>query len=130
MRSFINRITPRHIAVLLILVSIAISIQCYLASKPHELTRYNNYVIFTKSFSHLIHNENLYVLYNTESYDLYKYSPTFTMLMGAFYYIPDMPGLILFNLLNICLFLYALFKLKLPQGKLKWMLMFLLVEAG
>jgi hypothetical protein len=65
-----------------------------------EYTHYNNYIIFKQSFSHLIHNKDLFIHYPYEYWDLYKYSPTFAMLFAPFAAIPDLLGLILWNLLN------------------------------
>lgn len=76
-------------------------------------THYNNYIIFKASYGHLIHHQNLYEFYEAEYGDLYKYSPTFAMLMAPFYVLPDVIGLVFWNLLN-CLFLYFGIK-SLPQ---------------
>lgn len=130
MKSFINNLTAKQVAIFLVLVCVAICIQCYVASKPNQYTRYNNYVIFKQSFAHLLHNQNLYDGYPKEHYDLYKYSPTFALLMGVFYYLPDFVGLLLFNFLNIAVFMLSVFQLKLPEKKSKWLLLFMLVEVG
>lgn len=63
-------------------------------------TSYNNYIIFRNSFFHLIHGKNLYTLYLNEQWDLYKYSPSFSLLMGILAYLPDFIGLLSWNLLN------------------------------
>jgi hypothetical protein len=99
-----------RLLLLLSLVTLAISIQQYLlpdrdfwdALRP----QYNNYLIFKYSFSHLIHDLNLYSFYTEEHGDLFKYSPTFALFMGFFYYLPDWLGLTLWNLLNMfCLYI-------------------------
>jgi hypothetical protein len=128
--SWYKKIESRHIVSLLLLLSIAISMQCYFAHGSNGYTRYNNYVIFKNSFIHLLHNQNLYVLYSNEVYDLYKYSPTFAFLMAPFYYLPDVVGLTLFNVLNVGVFLYALSKLKIAPDRYKWMLLFMVIEIG
>lgn len=64
-------------------------------------TYYNNYVIFKSSFGNLIEHKNLYELHLDQYADLYKYSPSFAVLMGLFYYLPDHLGLTLWNLLNL-----------------------------
>jgi hypothetical protein len=95
--------------VLLTFLTVGISLQQYFlperdfwdAMRPH----YNNYLIFKYSFSHLIDGLNLYTFYPDEYGDLYKYSPTFALFMGFFYFLPDWLGLILWNLLNmLCLY--------------------------
>jgi hypothetical protein len=65
-----------------------------------EYNRYNNYTIFERSFHHLKNQEDLYVLYPEEQWDLYKYSPTFSVFFGFFAVLPDGIGLTLWNLLN------------------------------
>lgn len=89
---------------LLALITLAISLQQYFlperefwgALRPH----YNNYLIFKYSFEHLIKGLNLYELYPQDHGDYFKYSPSFALFMGLFYYLPDWVGLILWNLLN------------------------------
>jgi hypothetical protein len=71
-------------------------------------TEYNNYIIFKYSWFHLIHDKNLYTLYPTEHWDYYKYSPTFSLFMGLFAYLPDYIGLSLWNLLNALALFYAI----------------------
>lgn len=96
----------------LLLITIIVSIQQYLLpetiffgkSHPH----YNNFLIFKYSFKHLLANTNLYVLYPDEYGDLFKYSPTFAMFMGLFYYFPDWLGLIFWNLLNLSILFFAI----------------------
>lgn len=71
-----------------------------LGHTEHLYTAYNNYVIFKQSFFHLIHHQSLYVLYPQEHWDLFKYSPTFALLFGAWAMLPDAVGLLLWNVLN------------------------------
>ncbi|MFM7178748.1 MAG: glycosyltransferase 87 family protein [Bacteroidota bacterium] len=71
-----------------------------LSHTEHFYTAYNNYVIFKQSFFHLIHHQSLYVLYPHEHWDLFKYSPTFALLFGAWAMLPDAVGLLLWNVLN------------------------------
>jgi hypothetical protein len=126
----IGRLKVKHILVLYGLLLIGITLQCYLISIGNEYTRYNNYVIFKHSFAHLITLQDLYTLYQSEHYDLFKYSPTFALFMGLFRPFPDFVGLLLFNLLNLSVFIYSISKLKLSNEKQKLALLFLLVESG
>lgn len=130
MVGFLKKISERHIIVLIAAAAAAITIQGYLASQGDQYTRYNNFVIFKSSFGHLIHNQNLYLYYPKEYFDLYKYTPTFSLLMALFYYLPDLPGLALFNVLNTTLFILAILSLKLPQQSLKYVFLFLALEFG
>ena len=90
-------------------------------------THHNNYLIFKQSFFHLIHRQDLYVLYLDEHWDLYKYSPTFAALMAVFAYLPDFLGLILWNGLNALTLFFAIRYLPLvsQRGKvlLGWFVM-------
>jgi hypothetical protein len=63
-------------------------------------TQYNNYVIFKLSFFHLLNNQNIYAWYLHEQWDLYKYSPSFSVLFAPLAYLPDIVGLIVWNSLN------------------------------
>lgn len=72
-----------------------------------DYTYYNNYVIFKQSFVHLKNGSNLYTLHLDEHWDLYKYSPTFALFFGAFAWLPDSLGLLLWNLCNAILLLFA-----------------------
>lgn len=99
-------------ALLFIFISIAliIGIQKYyqgnLSFWGHTQTHYNNFLIFKSSYRHLIHHQNLYDLYEKEYGDFYKYSPTFAVFMAPFSILPDLPGLLLWNILN-CVFLFC-----------------------
>lgn len=111
----ISRVRPAWIFAAVALLSILISVQKLLL--PKELffgelhTAYNNYLIFKQSFTHLLTESPLYTYYPAEYGDLYKYSPTFALLMAPFSVLPDWAGLILWNLLNSLSLLYVLYKL-------------------
>lgn len=111
----ISRVRPAWIFASVALLSILISVQKLLL--PKELffgelhTAFNNYLIFKQSFTHLLTESPLYTYYPAEYGDLYKYSPTFALLMAPFSVLPDWTGLILWNLLNSLSLLYVLHKL-------------------
>lgn len=104
----------RVLSIILILITIIISFQNYflpnkkLVDSDLEWSHYNNYEIFKYSYFHLLENENLYLSYPEEHYDLFKYSPTFALFMGIFAYFPDLVGLILWNLLNAFVLILAI----------------------
>lgn len=77
--------------------------------KPY--THYNNYNIFANSFHHLKNNQDLYILYPNEQWDLYKYTPTFSAFFGLFAIFPDWIGLNLWNLFNTIILLLAIYYL-------------------
>ena len=74
-------------------------------------THYNNYTIFKQSHFHLVNNQDLYVEYPAEHWDLFKYTPTFALLFGAFAYFPDTIGLTLWNLLNAIVLVLSIYSL-------------------
>ncbi|MCW3111185.1 MAG: hypothetical protein JWQ09_5691, partial [Segetibacter sp.] len=127
---FWESISEKQVIIFIALLAIAITVQGYLASQGNVYTHYNNFVIFKSSFGHLIHNQNLYIYYPKEYFDVYKYTPTFSLFMGLFYYLPDIIGLALFNVLNTALFIVAILKLKLPKHSLKFVFLFLALEFG
>jgi len=51
----------------------------YYNGAKREYNQYNNYTIFEKSFYHLKDHQDLYKLYPDEQWDLYKYTPTFSV---------------------------------------------------
>lgn len=74
----------------------------------YTLTPYNNFLIFKQSFFHLIEHKSLYIKYEVEHWDLYKYSPTFAFLFAACALPPLGIGLMLWSLLNLGVLLYAI----------------------
>jgi hypothetical protein len=130
MKSFLIKIQLRHVIILIILLALGITIQGIIASRGDVYTHYNNLVIFKSSFGHLIHNQNLYLYYPKEYFDLYKYSPSFSVLMAPFYYLPNEVGLFIFNIINTTVFIYALLSLKIVPDSLKLLFLFLFLEFG
>ncbi len=93
-------------------------------------TQYNNYIIFKNSFFHLINNQDLYKLFPTEQWDLYKYSPAFALFMGGMAYLPDWLGLFLWNFLNAAVLFFALWKCPIIKPTYRvWLYVFIIVEA-
>lgn len=93
-----------------------------------DYTHYNNYVIFKQSFYHLIDGKDLYKLYPTEQWDLYKYSPTFALAMGLLAPLPDAIGLILWNLVNSLGLFFAIKMLPFDKKPMAGALWFVLLE--
>ena len=65
-----------------------------------DVTQYNNYIIFKNSVFHLFQNSDLYKSYPNEHYDLFKYTPTFSLIFAFFAYLPNYLGLLFWNTLN------------------------------
>lgn len=82
-----------------------------------EYTHYNNYLIFKQSFFHLIEWKDLYQPYPHEYWDLYKYSPTFSLFMGILAWMPDFWGLLFWNLLNVFVLFFALWRLPFESNR-------------
>lgn len=126
----------RWIPVIAAIVSMLISMQLILRSNPEpdrskgEHTSYENYLIFKTSFQHMVDSEDLYAEHTDEHWDLFKYSPTFAVSMGALQPLPDWLGLCLWNLVNILILYIALLRLPGMQRKRAWIFLFItLVEA-
>jgi hypothetical protein len=105
------------ILIIVLLFAIFASFQSYLQKKKTfnaegiQYTHYNNYIIFKQSFVHLTENKDLYKLYPEEQWDLYKYSPAFSLFFGVFAIFPDVIGLNLWNILNGLLLMFAIYYL-------------------
>jgi len=88
----------------LLLAAIA-SVQQWFLSRAFDpsdpYTHYNNYVIYRQSFAHLVGQQELYTLYLGEHWDYFRYSPSFALAFGVFAWMPDLPGLLLWNILNV-----------------------------
>lgn len=120
---------------LYVALALAASIQALVSGTKtyHEggiaYNRYNNYTIFEKSFHHLKNYQDLYVLYPNEHWDLYKYTPTFSVFFGLFALLPDWAGLCTWNLLNALFLLFAIYNLpKVGALEKGWILLIILIE--
>lgn len=132
---FKNLNTSQLLPVLLIVINFAILFQSiFLPPKVSPIdgvisTRYNNYLIFKHSFFHLFENLNLYIHHLEKHQDLFKYSPTFALLMGPFTVFPDTVGLLLWNLLNTFVLYFAIHRIPSLSPKAKvWIVLFVLFE--
>jgi len=116
---------------------VVVSLQHYIYTPPvgsvdakYNYTHYNNFLIFRQSFFHLIQHKDLYSAYSNEYYDLYKYTPTFALLMFPFAYLPNLAGLILWNILNAVILFYAFRKFPFANEKKQLFAVgFILLEA-
>jgi hypothetical protein len=93
---------PRVVALTFVLLSVGIGLQRHLLGDDvidgRRYTHYNNYVIFKASFAHLRNGQDLYILYPEEHWDLFKYSPTFAALMAPFAMLPDVIGMLVWQI--------------------------------
>ncbi|MGE5360874.1 MAG: glycosyltransferase family 87 protein [Bacteroidales bacterium] len=61
---------------------------------------YNNFIIFRNAFLNLAAHRDIYAWHLDQQWDLYKYSPAFAVLMAPFAFMPTLPGMVLWSLLN------------------------------
>ncbi|MFN9711022.1 MAG: glycosyltransferase family 87 protein [Bacteroidota bacterium] len=124
----------RFLIITYTLFALAASILSLIETKTYDnsgivYNGYNNYTIFEKSFEHLKNNQDLYVLYPEEHWDLYKYTPSFSVFFGIFNVLPDWLGLSLWNILNAVLLLLAIYYLpKLSAYQKGVILLIMLIE--
>ncbi len=118
MLQFLQWITRfRFIVILFLLLAIGATIQAILLPMApiqvglQDYTAYNNYIIFKQSFFHLIHGMDLYIPYPDEHWDLFKYSPAFSLLFGFLAILPDSVGLLFWNALNAVILVLAIYYL-------------------
>ncbi|MBN2746060.1 MAG: DUF2029 domain-containing protein [Bacteroidales bacterium] len=122
---------PQWILVVYVLFAIAASLQDYFLTKTATesmgfYTHYNNYMIFKHSFFNLLSGENLYIHHYDRYIDLFKYSPAFALFFGGLAVLPDWLGLILWNVLNAVVLMWALY-LVFPKDKKSTSILLLLV---
>ena len=92
-------------------------------------TSFNNFKIFKNAFGLLVNHQNLYIEHPQFYFDLYKYSPSFAVLMLPFYYLPDWLSLSLWNLLNTLVLFFAVYSLQqIDKKKRAVILLFVLLE--
>jgi hypothetical protein len=134
---------PRFILIIYLLLTAAFTgIQLLKASKDGSFApggtpivkagTINNFLIFRTSFDNLVANNDLYAQYPDKHYDLYKYSPTFALLMAPFRALPVGFGLLAWNLCNALVLFWAARSLKLTRrGKamVLWFVLPALVSA-
>ncbi len=94
-----------------------------------EYTHYNNFVIFKQSFYNFVQNKDLYTAYPDLFWDHFKYSPAFALLFAPLAILPDLPGLIIWNLINSLALFFALRYLPHLTDKQKALILwFVLIE--
>lgn len=122
-------LNPKFILGVYIIITIAASIVQYLKGHPGETyTRYNNFIIFRESFHHLVNSVDLYKNHEPEHFDYYKYSPAFAVAMAPFIFLPDLPGLILWNLLNSLVLFFAIKSLPIKSNHAKILMLWFILQ--
>lgn len=126
---------PRSLAIIFFLFALGAALQSYFGSvgtveyqgMVFPMTSYNNYVIFERSFFHLLDGEDLYKFFPAEHWDLFKYTPTFSLLFGFFAMFPTWLGMILWNLVNAFLLLYGVYLLSRETSLQKGLILIILL---
>ncbi len=85
--------------------------QYFYVPRPDGFGRYNNYLIFKNAFLHLVRYQDLYAFHPADHTDKFLYSPTFAALMAPFARLPDIVGLLAWDLLNTAVLALALWRL-------------------
>ena len=128
---------PRVVLTVFVLLSVGAGIQRVLLGpsqvEGRTYTHYNNYVVFTSSFTHLIEDKDLYVLYPAEHWDLFKYSPTFAALMAPFAILPDALGVIAWGLVGSLALFWGLYRFPVGDERSRmaaaWLLVLPLLQS-
>jgi hypothetical protein len=128
------RLSKRRVLVVVyVLLALAVSFQQYYGPRKHlwggTYTHYNNFQTFRHSFPNLVAGRDLHAPHPEQHGDLFKYSPAFALFMAPFWYLPPLPGLILWNLVNALAIFAAVRLLPLPGDRLKALILwFILIE--
>jgi hypothetical protein len=128
---------PRAVAIAYVLISIGAAVQRYALGPNivdgHTYTHYNNYVIFKDSFAHLLHGQDLYIAYPDEHWDLYKYSPTFALLMLPFALLPNLAGFIVWSVLGSMALFVGIWRLPIAEERWRmaaaWLLLLPMLQS-
>jgi len=122
--------TFRAILLLYVLAAVVVTVhRLSLSPINAEYPRFNNFHIFRASFYHLWQGKELYIHYPAEHWDLYKYTPTFSLLMGPIAVLPFRVGALAWSLLNALMVFFSLSALRLPDARRTTvLLLFVLVE--
>ncbi|TNE64423.1 MAG: DUF2029 domain-containing protein [Bacteroidetes bacterium] len=120
----------RIIQLVYLLAALVVSLQVLAQGANSErYSTYENYLIFKHSFPHLIQGLNPYGVYMVEQWDLYKYSPAFSLFMAPFAALPDWLGLQLWNLVNAIPLIWAIQRLPILDGRQqRFLALFILPE--
>ncbi|HSY75209.1 MAG TPA: glycosyltransferase family 87 protein [Bacteroidia bacterium] len=101
---------------LLVILTLIVAIQQFNIGQTHTW----NAIIYKMSFYHLIHHQELYSsseYYNGAWIDAYKYSPTFALLYAPLAILPLLANIMLWNLLNVIIFFFAVKSLPINDKK-------------
>lgn len=104
---------PKIIFGIYLLVAAAAAISKFLRG-PQAI---NNYYLFKYVFFHTVSEQNLYSQYPELYFDSNHYGIFFSILIAPFALLPDWLGIVLWNLANAAVFLFAIHKLPFSSRK-------------
>lgn len=108
------------------LVAIGIFLQKFLGGS----SRYNNFTIFRQSFFHLLHQQNLYIEYPKEYFDVFLYNPSYPILFSPFTLFPVGVGLCLWSLFTSSLTFFTIRSLPFSTEKKVFIWWFAVIEMA
>src|SRR6187402_433229 len=76
---------------------------------------HNNYFVYKYNFLHVIHQQNLYLSYPANYFDLNHYGPIFSLIIAPFALLPDNAGVVLWVVFNAWILLKAIQLLPIKQ---------------
>jgi hypothetical protein len=112
------------IAVIYFIVTVILYIQSIVTD------RYNNFIIFRASLSHLLAGKPLYLFYPNEYRDMFLYHPSFPVLFAPFALLPKEIGLLCWLLGSTALFIYMIRQLPFKEEAKCMVMWFLLIELS
>jgi len=122
--------------ILFLVAAVVITIKLWL-SEPVQIDNikspvaaYNNFLIFKWSGFNLVNELPLYISNDPLHYDLFKYSPTCALAFLPFYWPPTTMGLLVWNLVNMLLPLWALHQIIGLRTKTRNILALFLLAEG
>lgn len=106
-------LNPKYIFGVYIIVAIATALSKF-SRGPQAI---NNYLIFKGVFFNTLDEKNLYLQYPERYFDMNHYGIFFSLLIAPFAVMPDWLGIVLWNIANTAIFLYAIHKLPFSDPK-------------
>lgn len=104
---------PKYIFGIYLLISIVSAVMKYIGGP----LKYNNYMIFKNVFTNTLAERNIYLLYPDIHFDSNHYGVFFSVLIAPFAILPDWLGIVLWNIANTSVFLFAIHKLPFSNAK-------------
>jgi len=85
--------------------------------KQFSTNSFNNYLIFKYAYYHALDQVNLYLEYPAEYSDANHYGPFFSLFIAPFALLPNIAGMLLWQLSNTLLFFWSVNKLPITENQ-------------